>query len=50
MNIKRIKNNKDLQDYLKRNDMTLSVLERPTQSKIRQITVNKKNVIILTEV
>jgi len=49
MNIKRIKNNKDLQQYLKQNDMTISVIERPTQTKIRQVINKKKNIIIITE-
>jgi len=49
MNIQKIKNNKDLQQYMRRNEMTISVIQRPTQTKIRQITANKRNVIILTE-
>lgn len=49
MSIMRIKNNKDLVNYLKRNEMIISVVERPTQTKIRQITNGKKVVIVLTE-
>ena len=51
MNIKNIKNNKDVIDHLKRNEMTVSVIERPSAnpSKMRQVITGKKFVILLTE-